>query len=334
MMGSKLLREGDTEKGFAGFINRQFEKVRVLYTRVLGNTLNYRPVVLTLWLIVVALIFPFYMFSQKELAPAEDQSFLFAILQGSANSTIEQTKLFADQVDDIYRSVPEFVASFQIIFPSGGFGGMIVKPFNERDRGVQEIVMDVSGKSAQIPGIRVIQMVPPSLPGNQGFPVDVAIVSTAEPAQLAEIANGMVMKAMQSGIFMFADTDLKFDQPQARAGRPRSLDAPRRQLRESLQHSGPQLQGHSARAARGSAHARPALADLHHRREQSARAAIDVRHARDVDRAARAEAVPAAQRRSHSGRDSAERVARHRAQVPGRRGRANTPARIHTRLCG
>src|SRR5579872_5682816 len=73
MMGSKLLREGDTEKGLAGIINRQSERVRNLYSRWLGGTLQYRPVVLVLWAIVVALIVPFYMFSQRELAPAEDQ---------------------------------------------------------------------------------------------------------------------------------------------------------------------------------------------------------------------------------------------------------------------
>ena len=216
MMGSKLLRAGDTEKGFAGIVNRRFEDVQRIYTRVLGNTLKYRPVVITLWLIVVLLIFPLYMFSQKELAPPEDQNFLFGIIQGSANATIDQTKLFAKQVDAIYRSLPEYQGSFQVIFPTGGFGGMVAKPHNQRERGVQEMVMEVSQKSAQIPGIRVIQLVPPSLPGSQGFPVDVAIVSTAEPAQLAEIANGLVQKAMQSGMFMFADTDLKFDQPQAR----------------------------------------------------------------------------------------------------------------------
>jgi len=216
MMGSKLLRAGDTDRGFAGMINRHFATVQRIYTRVLGNTLAYRPVVLTLWLLVVLLIFPFYMFSQKELAPAEDQSFLFAIIQSSANSTIEQTKLFADQLSDIYRAAPEHVSDFQVIFPSGGFAGLIAKPFDERDRGIEEILVDVSGKGAQIPGIRVIQLVPPSLPGSQGFPIDVAIVSTAEPAQLAELANGLVGKAMQSGMFMFADTDLKFDQPQAR----------------------------------------------------------------------------------------------------------------------
>jgi multidrug efflux pump len=216
MMGSKLLRAGDTERGFAGFINRQFERVQHVYTRVLGGTLKYRPVVITLWLIVLLLIFPFYMLSQKELAPAEDQSFLFGIVQSSANSTIEQTRLFARQVGDIYRSLPEHVSDFQVIFPSGGFAGLIVKPFNERDRGIEEILVETSGKSAQIPGIRIIQLVPPSLPGNQGLPVDVAIVSTAEPAQLAELASQLVGKAMQSGMFMYADTDLKFDQPQAR----------------------------------------------------------------------------------------------------------------------
>jgi multidrug efflux pump len=216
MMSSKLLREGDTERGFAGMINRTFAKVQAVYTRVLSGTLNFRPVVITLWVLVVLLIFPFYMFSQKELAPAEDQSFLFAIVQASANATIDQTKLFARQLGDIFRSIPEHVSDFQITFPSGGFGGLIVKPFNERDRGIQEILVEASGKSSQIAGVRVIQLVPPSLPGSQGLPIDVAIVSTAEPAQLAEIANGLVGKAMQSGMFMYADTDLKFDQPQAR----------------------------------------------------------------------------------------------------------------------
>src|ERR1700746_1216483 len=73
MMGSKLLRAGDTERGFAGMINRHFETVRGLYTRMLGSTLQYRPVVLTVWAVVLLLIVPLYMFSQKELAPTEDQ---------------------------------------------------------------------------------------------------------------------------------------------------------------------------------------------------------------------------------------------------------------------
>jgi multidrug efflux pump len=156
------------------------------------------------------------MFSQKELAPPEDQNFVFGIAQTAANATIDQAKLFAKEVEKIYESEPEKKATFQIILPSGGFGGMVVKPHNQRKRGVQEIVTDLQQKTSQIPGIRSIQLVPPSLPGGEGFPVDFAIVSTAEPAQLADFANQIVQKAMKSGKFMYADTDLKFDQPQTR----------------------------------------------------------------------------------------------------------------------
>jgi multidrug efflux pump len=101
MMGAKLLRAGDTERGFAGWVNRRFDSVRDAYTRTLSGTLRYRPVVLTLWAIVVLLIVPFYMFSQRELAPAEDQGVVFGVIQASANSTIDQTNLYTTQVADV-----------------------------------------------------------------------------------------------------------------------------------------------------------------------------------------------------------------------------------------
>src|SRR6266566_3066765 len=167
MMGSKLLSPGDTERGFAGIVNRNFERVRDAYNRVLSGTLRYRPVVLTLWVIVVALIFPFYMFSQKELAPAEDQSFLFGIIQAAANSTIEQTKLFASQIEKVYRSFPETESTFQVIFPTGGFSGMVAKSFNQRKKTTAQLVVEASAGVSKIPGIRAIEILPPSLPGNQ-----------------------------------------------------------------------------------------------------------------------------------------------------------------------
>ena len=66
MMGSKLLRAGDTERGFAGFVNRQFAAVQRAYTRLLSGTLQYRPVVLTLWAIVMVSIVPLYLFSDRK----------------------------------------------------------------------------------------------------------------------------------------------------------------------------------------------------------------------------------------------------------------------------
>jgi multidrug efflux pump len=215
MMGSQLLRAGDTERGFAGMIHRHFESVREFYTRNLAATLRYRPVVLTLWVIVAVLMVPFYMFSQRELAPAEDQGVVFGVIQASPNSTIDQTNLFTNQVYDVYHSFPESQSIFQITSPNGGFGGMVTKPWSERKKTAQQLLVESTGPLSKIPGIRVIPLTPPALPGGGNFPVDFVIASPAEPQQLVQFANQLVRKAMTSGVFIFADSDLKFDQPQA-----------------------------------------------------------------------------------------------------------------------
>ena len=215
MMGARLLRAGDNERGYAGWVNRRFEGVRNAYSRTLAGTLRYRPVVLVLWAIVALLTVPFYMFSQRELAPTEDQGFFFGIVQASANSTLDQTKLYTSAIHDVYRSLPESDSIFQITFPTGGFGGMTTKPWSERSKTTEQLVMETMGPLSQIPGIRVIPIVPPPLPGGGDFPVDFVIASAAEPQQLSDIANQLVQKAFASGLFIFADADLKFDQPQA-----------------------------------------------------------------------------------------------------------------------
>ena len=214
MMGSKLLREGDAEKGFAGWINRRFERVRKTYGTLLAGSLKFRPVVFVLWAAVVALIFPFYLFSAKELAPTEDQAVVFAVIQAAPNATLDQTALFAGKVYDVYDSFPEKQSVFEIIQPNGGFGGMVTKPWSERKKSTQQLQVEAGMKLSQIPGIRVISLVPPPLPGGGNFPVDFVIASTAEPERLTQFANQFVQKAFASGLFMFADSDLKFDQPQ------------------------------------------------------------------------------------------------------------------------
>ena len=215
MMASRILRAGSSERGFSGWINRRFESLRGAYTRTLERTLHYRPVVLVVWAIVTLLIVPFYLLSQRELAPAEDQGVVFGIVQASANSTVDQTRLFTQQVHDVYRSFPEAASIFQITSPTAGFGGMVTKPWSERTRTTQEILMESMGPLSKIPGIRVIPLTPPALPGGGDFPVDLVIASAAEPEQLQEFATALVQKAFASGMFIFADADVKFDQPQA-----------------------------------------------------------------------------------------------------------------------
>jgi multidrug efflux pump len=214
MMSSKLLRAG-SNRGFAGMINRHFDVLRRKYVGVLTNTLKWRPVTLTLALIVILLGPVFLMFSQRELAPKEDQGVVFGIVQAAPNSTIDQTTRYTEKVNDVFESFPETAHTFQLTQPSGGFSGMVTKPWSQRTRTTEQILGEVFAKVSAVPGVRVIATTPAPLPGGGDFPVEFVIVSTAEPRELLEFANQLVATAFASGKFAFVDTDLKFDQPQS-----------------------------------------------------------------------------------------------------------------------
>jgi multidrug efflux pump len=211
MMASKLVRKAEQEHSFKHRVDSLLDRVRERYEKMLRAVLRYRPavVVASAWLSV--LIIPFYMFAIKELAPREDQGVLFGIVQGAPNATIEQMQLSTGQVHDIYKSFPEYRGAFQLTSPGFGFSGLVTKAWSERSRTVHEIEPELWEKVSTVPGVRVIVTSPPPLPGGSDFPVEFIISSTAEHKEIVSYANQLVGAAFQSGKFMFADTDLKFD---------------------------------------------------------------------------------------------------------------------------
>ena len=165
---------------------KRFDGLRSRYTRTLSNTLRWRPVTITLAVIVVLLGVPFFLMTPSELAPKEDQGVILGIVQASPNATIEQTTLFTEKVNEAFMSILEVRHTFQLTQPFMGFGGMGVKPWSERTRSTEEILPEVFGKVAAVPGIRVIATTPAPLPGGGQFPVELVIASTAEPRELLD----------------------------------------------------------------------------------------------------------------------------------------------------
>jgi multidrug efflux pump len=216
MMASRLLKPGMNERGFSGKIERDFHRLRNFYGRLLNGSLNVRPVVYMVWIVLSMLTIPMFTMSAKELAPSEDQGVIFGILDASANSTLDQTSHYAAAVNEAFLSVPETQFVFQITMPSSGFGGMVVKPWQERERTIFEIMPEVQQKLHNIPGIRMFPVTPPALPGGGQFPVEFILASTAEPEQILDFANQIQLAAMQSGMFAFPPIiDVKIDQPES-----------------------------------------------------------------------------------------------------------------------
>ena len=216
MMSAKLLKEGMEDQGFAHVAAQAFEKIRRGYIRFLDVTLKARGAVYMLWIVLSVLAFVMFMQSPKELAPTEDQGFIFVMSEGASSSTIDQSRIYSKKVNEKLLATPEGNFTFQITFPDGGFGGMLLNNWDERDRTVFEILPEVSSSLSQIGGINVFALAPPSLPGGGNFPVEFVIASTAEVEDILEYAEQLQQVAMASGKFAFPpQIDTKVDVPEA-----------------------------------------------------------------------------------------------------------------------
>ncbi len=216
MMASKILVKGGENKGFAKKSNAVFDRVRARYNNVLDVTLRNRPAVYIIWVFIALLSVPMYIFSAKELAPTEDQGVIFGIVQGPGNATLDQASLYAQTANKAFSSFDETEFTFQITSPSGGFGGMVLKPWDERDRTVFEVIPEAREKLMAIPGINIFPITPPALPGGGDFPVEFLIASTDEPEQILRYALQLQQAATQSGMFAFPpNIDTKIDLPQS-----------------------------------------------------------------------------------------------------------------------
>ncbi|MCP5418638.1 MAG: efflux RND transporter permease subunit [Chromatiaceae bacterium] len=224
-MSAKLLRSAeDEERGLTGWLNHHFDRLQAAYGRALSGTLNARPAVYLVWFVVSLCTIPMYTFSPNELAPVEDQSVLFGIINVAANATADQNTVYGAASEQVMLDVPEAALTFQLLFPpsigatigADGFSGVVVKPWAERNRTVAAMVPEVQAAVSKIPGIQVFITMPPALPGGSNFPVELVITSTADAGRLLEFAQILQRKATASGLFAFPpDIDLKIDQPQA-----------------------------------------------------------------------------------------------------------------------
>jgi multidrug efflux pump len=215
VMSSKLLNAEREEHGLAGRINRDFDRLRRFYGRVLSATLSARPAVYVIWLGLSLLAIPLFMMAPKELAPMEDQGFVMGIIEAPADATIDQTTFYTDALYRDLMKVPEANQTFQITFPDNGFSGLVLKPWGERKRTVFKILPEVQKMVSSIPGIRTTVAAPPALPGGGRFPIEFVIGATAELDVILKYAEQLQQKAVASKMFAFPPLiDTKMDQPE------------------------------------------------------------------------------------------------------------------------
>lgn len=222
MMCSKILsdsKNNGTGNGFAHWLDDKFNKLADRYQTSLSNSLNYLPVTLVFSLIILCSVYFLYVTSHSELAPQEDQGVVISVLSASPNATLRQTQLYSNEVNDVFAKKDEKDHVFQIDGSEGlntSVIGMVLKPWDERKRTAGIIQPELQQELSQIPGANIAVFQPPSLPGASGLPIQVVVGSTENYSQISEVSDILLDKMRSSGMFIFADTDLKIDKQQSK----------------------------------------------------------------------------------------------------------------------
>jgi multidrug efflux pump len=220
MMCSRLLKPHrpdahDWETRLVKYIDRRFEKLLHWYQSKLERSLRYTPVTAVLVVLVLGCIYYMYSSAKSELAPQEDQSFLIAQFTSAPDATLQGKSVYDAAAFDAVTAIahPEHV--FQIDTPGQDLMGMILPARDKRKLGANALQQQLSQNLAGVAGQKVGVFPPPSLPGAFGYPIQFAITTTEPAARLNEVSQEFLATALKSGMFMFIDTDLRFDLPQS-----------------------------------------------------------------------------------------------------------------------
>ena len=218
MMCSRLLRPKSTSSGLAARLDRLFHALQLRYQRTLHSSMNTRGVTLTFGVLVLLLIPALLMFTRSELAPEEDQSFVFMLTTAPQTANLEYLTHYTNEVNRRLKEFDEYEAHFHINGVDGaqsGMGGFILKPWDQRERSQKEVLPEVQKSLNEVAGLRTFAVSVPSLPGaSEGLPLQFVIGSPGDYQTLLQVTERIAERAQQSGKFAVLNVDLAFDKPE------------------------------------------------------------------------------------------------------------------------
>ncbi len=216
IMSSRFVHAHGREGRLTALVNRGFELVRRAYAWLLDAALEMRWAIVAVAVLVMAAAWPLYSYSRRELAPVEDQSHISLFFDAAPDSTLEAVNRESLDVVKAITAFPEAQFMWSLMASWGGFGGMVAKNWKERDRSTEEMYGEVYGAVSQVPGLRVFPRLDPPLPTPGQYDVELVLQSEAPLEQMLETVGAVVGAGWQSGKFLYVDTDLKIDRPEAR----------------------------------------------------------------------------------------------------------------------
>jgi multidrug efflux pump len=217
VMSSRFVHPQGREGRLTGLVNRVFESLRRIYGGLLDGVMTMRWGVVAAALLIMASAWPLYVFSREELAPVEDQNHISLFFEASPDSTVAATNRAHLEVVKAITSIPETDYTWSLTTAWGGFGGLVAKDWHGRARSTEAMYDEVFGTVSRVPGLRVFPRLDPPLPTPGQYDVELILQSDAPAEHMLDTVGAVLGAGWRSGKFLYVDTDLKIDLPQARA---------------------------------------------------------------------------------------------------------------------
>ncbi|MGC4075985.1 MAG: efflux RND transporter permease subunit [Rubrivivax sp.] len=220
MMSSYLLGARVADGRLARRVEQTMQGLARRYGRLLGHTLQARGAVLLVCVAVLAAIAVLFAGSQRELAPREDQGYVFVQTKAPQYANLAYTERFAQQVQGLFAALPDYAGSFLVNGAGSqniGFGGVVLAPWDGRRQSADQVQNTLNGHAPGITGVSLTAFQPAPLPaGSGGLPVQMVLRSPDDFGALYRTMEEIKDAARASGLFAFVESDLAFDSAQLR----------------------------------------------------------------------------------------------------------------------
>ena len=235
MMASKLFAKGIQRGAFAQRLDVFFRAMAAAYTRQLRRALDgRRPLWITLaaaavfvaviMLMVVGQPFSF-MKLQQEFAPIEDRAMLPVLVSAPEGASLANLDRYMTQAESIMLDEVRRGNAKRVIARSGAFGnssdvnvGSIYLPltmWDERSESAQQIAERVRRRTANITGIRIVIINPPSLGLRMGGKPLQLVLEGGDYGQLAAWRDQIMSKvATDNPRILSLESDYQERKPQ------------------------------------------------------------------------------------------------------------------------
>lgn len=223
MMSSKLLNSHAHESWLTHRVDVFFRWLQQGYHEALTKCLSYSWLVASSLILVMAAIYLLFQQLPTAFAPSEDQGVIFARIAGPEGANLNYME---EQVNAIQDSVMEYVDTGEVqnivtMTPGWGGGGGVnsgmtiisLPSWEGRTKQTSEVMRELNGKWAQIPGVRAFMFMRSGLGrGGGGDPVQFVIGGRSYD-ELVQWRDLVMNRARESGLFTRIDSDFNETKP-------------------------------------------------------------------------------------------------------------------------